>query len=40
MAVTQDQEAIPSIHHGALWLGRGKREERLMFDELGVGDGK
>lgn len=40
MAVTQDQEAIPSIHHGALWPGRGKREERLMFDELGVGNGK
>lgn len=34
MAVTQDQEAIPGIHHGALWLGRGKRDERLIFDEL------
>lgn len=38
IAVTQDQEAISSIHHRILWLGRGKRDERLTSNELGEGD--
>lgn len=38
IAVIQDQEVISSIHHRVLWLGRGKRDERLVFNELGVED--